>query len=257
MTQCIRCSDRSGQYSIIDDSKQAVEEDAAEDDGEQRAKTKQVTQEKLNAQYLGPVFDGSFVQAQVVLLLSISLMFCAAMPLLYAVCCLMLTGLYWLSKFTMLKFARHSLHFNEDLILHANKVILVPLVLHFLLTFLMLWHSPMLAVMEQGSSNFDSKETFAVHQKHDLYKTHGASGTEISSYVAFIVLCVCVYLVNLFVINPITCFFLEGCCTVEVKAFTPQTGVNGNALQASPISAAASDRASSVGKAKRRMQKYA
>ena len=74
--------------------------------------------------------------------------------------------------------------------------------------------------------------------------------------MAFLILCSCGYLFNLFVINPITCFFIEGCCTVEVKAFTPSPAA-GNPLQASPVSAGASDRASSIGKAKRRMQKYA
>ena len=73
-------------------------------------------------------------------------MFSAAMPLLYPVCCLMLTGLYWLSKFTLLKYSRHSLHFDETLVLHANKVIVAPILMHFLLTFLILWHSPMLAL---------------------------------------------------------------------------------------------------------------
>ena len=68
----------------------------------------------------------------------------------------------------ILKFNKHSIHFDENLVIHANKVLFWPIFLHYLFTYLMLWHSPMLAIMEQSSTNYDNTVSYEVHQTHTL-----------------------------------------------------------------------------------------
>lgn len=72
------------------------------------ANSRQATQQSLNKLYTGAQFDGGLVQAQVLTVIGIALLYSSTMPLLYPVCFIFLVFMYWYSKFMLLKYCQKS-----------------------------------------------------------------------------------------------------------------------------------------------------
>jgi len=186
-------------------------DEANEDDEEEEelARSKQMTQAQVKKLYTGDKFDAAFVQSQVMTVLSICIMFCGSMPLLYPAALLFLGFFFWFNKFILLKSNQRHGDYNERLIIISYKLLVLPIAAHLFLTMYMLRLSPMLRFFKYPSGNYESSEDWSAHQAHLI-----AIPKEMQSYVDFISLVFVLYGFNLFVINPITCFFQEGCCFV-------------------------------------------
>ena len=74
-------------------------------------------------------------------------------------------------------------------------------------------NSKTLTEAEQSPDDFDnSGDGRLVLSAESSPKQLEESPKFIRLYISFFTTVVCLYLVNLFLINPVTCFFQEGCC---------------------------------------------
>lgn len=74
------------------------------------------------------------LQSHVILLISVTIMYSVAMPLIYFVSSILLFGLYWVSKYAITKYTRHSSHFDESLIVMSYHLLTLAFVVHFAIT---------------------------------------------------------------------------------------------------------------------------
>jgi hypothetical protein len=213
------CLDRGCALSLTN----GEDEGEGDDEDVPDVNTKQVTQHDLNTLYSGPAFDGALVQSHVNLLLFVTIMYSAAMPCITIVCLICVILLYLVSKLFITKYAKHSVHFTETVVTHGGKVLSLAVFGHLLLTWDLLRKSPALIETEISLVDFDNGISAGEQEEYGTTETlldlHGTAPNT-KPYTDFIWAMLALYIINLLVINVFTCFFLRGCCTVEIKERT-------------------------------------
>jgi hypothetical protein len=164
---CHRCNDRSFSYSVVGDP----------DGDEYLARTKQNAQYHLNEIYTGPEFAGSTVLAHLIILIIPVLCFAAAVPILWFVAFLLLSLFYWISKFNIVKYSKHTFNFNEKLVMDAYNALKYGLWLHLFFSFLVLRNTPALRYKKLSNTDLENLITAKEHLTHDIPADHAHSNT--------------------------------------------------------------------------------
>lgn len=99
-TLLARHSDRGFKDEIV----KVVTKNKQNNQKEEVILSKMVTQTQLNELYTGPEFDQGLVLAQIQLTMLISTVACAFAPIVLPVTLVLLTFIYWYSKYMLLKF---------------------------------------------------------------------------------------------------------------------------------------------------------
>ena len=175
------------------------------EDGEENDKiiTSKDNQGEVNDLYTGPSFQFSQSQATVLLLITTPIFFSGAVPLLFPIALAFMSLLYWHDKLLLLKVCQKTEDYDYDTIYKSYSVLKYVIFAHLIVTINMFKNSAALEIKDSKSDDFNNEVTEGIDT--DLNQVQ-------KRYVSFIIVIMCLYVFNLFIANPITCFFQEGCC---------------------------------------------
>ena len=168
--------------------------------------------------YTGHPFSFGIIQAQIITILFVTLMYAGATPILYPLCFIYLILIYLYSKFFIVKYCSISYDVSENFILGTYRVLVLALIAHFLISLHLFRQSDAFT----NDLEFGVNETKDVQWSMKLYKFFTAyQNVErnkqevqiVELYFDFCIFALTFYLVNLFFMNPMTV-----CC----KAMKPK-----------------------------------
>jgi hypothetical protein len=144
------------------------------------------------------------------------MLYCFAMPLLVPLGLVILLLIYWIVKLLLLKMNRLNDSFSESFILRANKLVGLVAPLHLVISFVMLRNQSTLSENGNSSDNFEvSSKNKGSFDLESTVKEYQNAPAYLKVFAVYSAAAIGLYLVNLFLVNPVTCFFKEGCCFVR------------------------------------------
>jgi len=181
--------------------------------------------------FTGPKFDVTIPLLHIHGMLITCVVLCGIMPLFYPLTLLVLTFVYMFNKYLILNFYQKSVDFNEHLIVNANRYVFPAIICHFMVTLGALLRSPSLRSASWFSSaNFENdltKENLkTLNIQDDSSSSSSFFSTEAEGYVDYLIVLILLYIFNLLVINPITCFIQEGCFFITMPKLRRPTALS-------------------------------
>ena len=143
-------------------------------------------------------------QAKIMMLMFVCIMYSGGMPFLYPLCLCILLINYWYNKYMLLKYCQRNQTFNEALIINSYSVLKWSFVAHFFMTLKMFERSETLRFRKIESKHFNN----VIDVGYDAMKL-STYPEYLKVYFEYLAVVIVLYCINLFIINPVTCFFEE------------------------------------------------
>ena len=110
----------------------------------------------MNQLYTGLKFEVGFVQAQIVSVIFVSLMYAGGLPLMYPFCLLFLTFIYWVSKIMFLKYSQKSLNYSKNHIINSYNLIKYGILAHLIMSLLFFLNSGAFSTQNTEGADFEN-----------------------------------------------------------------------------------------------------
>lgn len=141
-------------------------------------------------------------QAKIMMLISVCVTYAAGLPLLYLLCLGVLIVNYWYNKYMLFKYCSRQHLYNEKLIINSYSVLRLAFIAHFFVALEMLKNCTTLTHDNLGEKHF----------VNTVNSTAKPTSSYLEVYSEYLVAAIIMYCVNVFIINPLTCFCLDGRC---------------------------------------------
>lgn len=143
-------------------------------------------------------------------------MYSGGIPLMYPFCLLFLTFIYWVSKIMFLKYSQKSLNYNQNHIINSYNLIKYGILAHLIMSLLFFMNSKAFSIENSISVDFENSVPLKGSESV-LTGSLSEQPVYIQLYASLMIIVLILYVFNLLVINPVTCFAREGCCFVKNK----------------------------------------
>jgi hypothetical protein len=147
-------------------------------------------------------------QAKVLMMMFVCVMYAGGMPLFYPLCLIILIINYWYNKYMLFKYCQKNQTFNENLIINSYSVLKFAFLAHFFMTIEMYKRSKNLHKKMMSKGHFDN----VAFEFNALPKDSEEKSEYLDIYYDYMIVVIVLYCINLFVFNPLTFSFLNGCC---------------------------------------------
>lgn len=148
----------------------------------------------------------------------ICVMYSGGIPLMYFGCTIFLTLIYWVTKIMILKYNQKSLDYNHSHIINSYNLFKYGILAHLIMSLMFFMNSKAFSVGDKIKVDFlNNFRLNKLVSEGALKSVFNRKTLQIRLYISLIIIVGILYVFNLVVINPVTCFAREGCCFVKNK----------------------------------------